>query len=76
MDNRHKNKNWELPTDNNGRIQTWDYVKLAVLMDIRDELQKLNALLHCPNFVEIPRVLRDIRRKMPTPRATKRRKTI
>jgi hypothetical protein len=62
-DTRHKNVNWTLPTDpQNGRIQTWQAVEIAVMMDIRDELQTLNGLLRCPNFVEIPRTLRAIKR--------------
>jgi hypothetical protein len=31
-------------------------------MDIRDELQKLNALLHCSNFRNIPAKLERIAR--------------
>lgn len=52
---------------------TWPraYAQLAVLMDIRDELKKLNKLLYCSNFTGIPTTLRSIRRAMPT----KRRKT-
>jgi len=34
--------------------------QLCVLMDIRAELQKLNALLHCQNFQQIPRTLKKI----------------
>jgi len=30
-------------------------------MDVRVELQKLNNLLSCPNFTDIPRLLRKIR---------------
>ncbi len=54
IDKRHKNKVWDLPTDDRGRIETWDAVKVAVLMDIRDELQKLNTLFHCINFTDVP----------------------
>lgn len=44
---------------------TWDHVPLQVLMDIRDELQRMNAVLHCPNFTAIPSKLDAIRRKIP-----------
>ena len=37
-------------------------MQLAVLMDIRDELKRLNAFLHCPNAVAIPKLLRSIQR--------------
>lgn len=42
-----------------------------VLMDIRDELQKLNSLLHCQNFINIPTKLDTIRRhtsRIPVPK--------
>jgi hypothetical protein len=37
-----------------------DGVFLAVLMDIRDELRSIRAVLQCGNFQAIPRVLRRI----------------
>ena len=61
IDKRHKNQNWELPTQADGRIETWQAVGIAVLMDIRAELQELNALLHCKNFTGIPVALADIK---------------
>lgn len=57
---RHPNANWNLPD----RCENWEQVNTAVLMDIRDELQELNKLLHCPNFLEIPMILRAIRRNV------------
>jgi hypothetical protein len=43
---------------------TWPYdaIHAAVLMDIRDELKRLNDLLHCVNFTQIPATLRGLRR--------------
>lgn len=46
----------------------------ALMMDIRDELQKLNALLHCHNFTAIPTILRGIRAKLPARKPAKRAK--
>jgi hypothetical protein len=40
---RHKNENWSL----NDRINSCDEASIAILMDIRDELQALNAKLSC-----------------------------
>lgn len=54
---RKKDFNWSLPEEN-----TWDGTKVAVLMDIRDELKQLNRLLSCSNFTKIPQILRTIRR--------------
>jgi hypothetical protein len=61
---RHKNGDWNL----HDPVKTWDEVHAAILMDIRDELRTLNRLLACPNFIEIPSILRGIRTKLP-PRA-------
>lgn len=66
-DKRAKNVQWKLPTTDTGALESWDFVKHALLMDIRDELQgirgelqRLNVLLHCDNFQHIPRVLKRI----------------
>ena len=57
---RVANSNWH-PGDDNGNVPTWERVQVAVLLDLSDELQKLNRLLHCHNFIAIPSVLREIR---------------
>jgi hypothetical protein len=36
--------------------------QLIVLQEIRDELTRLNALLHCTNTLKIPRELSGLRR--------------
>lgn len=48
-----------------------DQVTQAILMDIRRELKKLNSLLGCRNFTEIPTTLRAIRRNTTKPRKRK-----
>ncbi len=58
-DTRHKNKQWNLGSTDPS--PTWPQVQCAILMDIRDELQTLNATLRCPNFLAIPRKLDEIR---------------
>ena len=58
-DTRKKDANWRLNVDNNGRVSN-DDAQLAVLMDIRDELKRLNSLLHCQNFQAIPRILKRV----------------
>ena len=68
MDRRKANVNW-LVVEEDGTLPTWERVGIAVLMDIRDELQRLNGLLRCDSFLNIPRHLRAIdmntRRKKP-----------
>lgn len=50
---RHANAEWNLPNP----VADWTQAQVAVLMDIRDELKRLNALLHCHNCVAIPQKL-------------------
>lgn len=47
-ESRYKNRNWNLEDIN------WDQVPIAVLMDIRDELQGIHSLMRC---YRIPRAL-------------------
>ena len=61
---RHKDSNWALPDETN----SYDQAHLAVLMDIRDELKRLNSLVGYSNAIEIPSILREIRRKLLTPK--------
>jgi hypothetical protein len=49
--------NWELNKDASGNFLT-STATLGVLMDIRDELEKLNRVFKCSNFISIPRVLK------------------
>lgn len=58
---RFKDVNWDLPTTPEGGIKTWEAVQIAVMMDIRDELKRLNGTLACPNFLAIPSRLEKMR---------------
>lgn len=49
-DTRRKNTNWNLGE----KITEWDQCSLAVLMDIRDELQGIRLLMNC---YRVPRAL-------------------
>lgn len=53
MDKRHKNSNWDIGVNSNNRV-SFDGAQLAVLMDIRDELQEVNRRLSC---YRIPKAL-------------------
>lgn len=50
---QRSNRNWFV-NDDNGEVTTWDQVSVAVLMDIRHELQRLNNVFQCANFLAIP----------------------
>jgi hypothetical protein len=56
----HRNLHWSIWRDEEGSAEP-DQVQIAVMQDIRDELQKLNELLGCINFRNIPHVLTAIR---------------
>lgn len=62
---RHKDFDWNLPDGtlqaDGCRTYNYDIIQIALLMDLRDELKKLNVLLHCPNFIAIPWKLDQIR---------------
>jgi len=62
VDTRHKDSNWIISDyKDSSEVGSWQQVQCAILMDIRDELKRLNGLLHCDNFQAIPRHLRQIR---------------
>lgn len=54
---RHKDADWNLPD-----IVGWEAIQAAVLMDIRDELKRINARLNCSETMKIPRLLARIAR--------------
>lgn len=47
---------------------------VAVLMDVRDELQRLNRLLHCHNLIEIPQTLKRVEKN--TRKNTQKKKRV
>ncbi len=57
---RLKNTSWDLTPGTSGQF-SMEQANLAVLMDIRDELQQLNRVFACPNFQRIPHTLDHIR---------------
>lgn len=64
MSHTRSNVDWDLT----GQNLTWEMAQIAVLMDIRAELRRLNAIFHCQNFLEVPTILRDIRKQTKKPR--------
>lgn len=50
---RHKDGDWTLPA----KLDNWEQVIVAVLMDIRDELKAVNNKLGC---YRVPRALDDL----------------
>lgn len=73
MGTRLKDVDWK-PGTNNGTATTWENVQVAVLLDIRDELKRLNSLLYCHNTTAIPQILRRIQKNTTKPK--KKRPTL
>ena len=69
MTRRHKDVDWTMPDRMSDG--TWEQVGIIVLMDIRDELKLLNAMLRCPNFQQIPAKLEAIKKNTSKPRERK-----
>ncbi len=74
---RHKDVDWTLtdkgtPADGGATSYKDNTILFSLLMDLRDELKRLNSLLYCPNFTGIPNRLRLIEKaikdKKPRPR--------
>src|SRR5882762_6574866 len=61
---RYKNVAWVLPGNESDTTTPNVVVEQALLMDIRDELQRLNRVFACSNFLSIPRSLRSIDRQI------------
>lgn len=64
-DRRRANVRWVV--DQNDGSVFRDGAQLAVLQDIRDELQKLNTVFRCDNFLSLP-LLKRIARNTVKPR--------
>jgi hypothetical protein len=62
-DKRQKDANW-IVTNADGTVTSWEQVQAAVLMDIRDELKRLNNVLQCPNFIAVPSKLDAIKSEL------------
>lgn len=63
MDTRFRQRDWILPVGADGCIRTWDAVKVAILMDLRDELQNLrrSQMLQCDVACAIKSMLVELR---------------
>ena len=71
-DRRCRNFSWTIRTDEHHT--SMEGAQLAVLMDIRDELQAIRRRLDCPSALAIPRYLEAIERN--TRKAKRKRKAV
>lgn len=62
-----RNIDFDVITSHDG---SWSYdaIHAVLLMDIRDELKRLNRTLACPNFLGIPHTLTRIRENTAKPK--------
>lgn len=64
---RFKDVSWNVGGEvgPDGKVIRWPDNEIAkqtaVLMDIRDELQRLNHIFQCFNFTSLPKVVKQIR---------------
>ncbi len=71
-DTRKRNINWRIDTNLDGTTPARD-AALAVLMDIREELQSLNGLFRCPNLLTIPQKIDAIRKNTARPKRKRKK---
>jgi hypothetical protein len=57
---RHANERWELIEAGADRCVADGTIHAALLMDLRDRLDRLLRVLECPRFARIPGALDDI----------------
>jgi hypothetical protein len=62
-DTRHKDANWRVHNNMDGTVPSQD-ARLAVLMDIRDELKALNRIMQCSNVSRGFVAMQNIDRRM------------
>lgn len=74
-DRRQKNALWLLNMTPSGGVQSTQHAILAVLMDLRDELQQIRIIqenlrirVNCHETLAIPRILRRISANTAKPR--------
>lgn len=74
---RLKDQAWNLPEgkpiSGGSTEHVCDSIHAALLMDIRDELKRLNGVFGCANFLEVPGVLRAIKRNTTKPRRRRKK---
>lgn len=63
-----RNLSWNVSSE----LTTWEMVQVRLLQDIRDTLNEVSDLLHCDNAVDIPNILRDIRKNTAKPKRRKK----
>lgn len=73
VDRQAMNQEWSV-AGSDGNVPTWERVAVAVLMDIRRELQTLNAVFRCHNFQDIPFKLDRIEKNTKKPRPKPKKK--
>jgi len=78
MGRRFKDYDWATTTaDGRHYAETNIAQLLSVLMDIRDELKRMNAIIQCPNFVAIPGKLDTMKAELKEIRCnTRKRKRV
>jgi hypothetical protein len=56
---------WSCVNDDGG-VSTWENVQVILLQEIRDQLVKMNHVIQCHNFQDLPRRVQQINRRLAT----------
>lgn len=72
MNDDARNSEWNIKPNSVTGQYSWEQAQTALLMDIRQELRKLNNLLNCPNFLGIPYKLDRISKNTHKPKRRKK----
>lgn len=72
-DRQQRDQDWVV-AEPDGEVLTWERAGIAVLMDIRRELRRLNGLLACDQFLAVPGDLREIVRNTRRPKRKRGRR--
>lgn len=73
MSRKEKDWDWTIKAKDSTSYG-YDGAILSVLMDIRDEMKRLNSVLQCPNFVAVPSKLDAIKGELRQVRLNTRKK--
>lgn len=57
--NATRNVDWSVWINDDGTVSR-EWLQVAVLMDIREELREIRRIVTCHNTIDIPRILRRI----------------
>lgn len=70
---RSANVEWDLASDQGLHLDSlmYQHIQCQLLMDIRQDLRDVKNVVGCHNFIDVPNILRGVRRNTAKPRKPK-----